>query len=125
MIHDQTQIGPNTAIYFANILSAPDLLKAIPKTLVLLTSTPDNEQLRYDLEIIFNAARARLGGNSPLIIMGRPNYDKELDAPRLQETQGHGITIHGRNPTGDFLMQRVFGGNCLIRRQTAKTPDEL
>jgi hypothetical protein len=125
---NQTRIGPNTAINLANILSDPDLLKAIPKTLVLLTSTPDNEQLRSNLEVIFNSARARLQGNSPLIIMGRPNYDKELDAPRLQETQGHGITIHGRNPAGDYLIKDVFGSatnNCFIRRQTAKTPDEF
>jgi hypothetical protein len=123
---DQTRIGPQTAINFVDVLTLSDALKTIPKTLVLLTSTPDNEQLRFQLEIIFNTARAHLGDNIPWIIMGRPNYDKQLDAPPLQETPGNGITIHGRNPAGDYLMQRVFAmNNCLSRRQTAKTPDEF
>jgi hypothetical protein len=121
----QTRIGPGIAIGLANALSVPDALKTIPKTLVLLTSTPDNEQFRFDLEVIFNAARARSGDTTPLILMGRPNYKKDLDAPPLPETQHQGITIHGRNPAGDFLMQRVFGSNCFNKLQTAKTPDEF
>ena len=123
---DETRLGPNTSIGFVDVLTLSDALKTIPKTLVLLTSTPDNEQLRSLLENMFAAARGRLGGKSPLMIMGRPNYDKELDAPRLQETPGNGITIHGRNPAGDYLMQHVFAMNsCFDRRQTAKTPDEF
>jgi hypothetical protein len=72
-----------------------------------------------------NMERSLSEDQTPLVPIGRPNYDRELDAPRLQETGGHGITIHGRNEAGDYLIQ-VFGINgCFIRRQTAKTPDDL
>lgn len=118
-------IGPHLAINLANILGASDDARIIPKTFVILTSKPDNELIHHDLEIILNWAFALSSAKGNLLPMGLPNYQKDLDVPRLEERGEPGITIHGRNQAGDFLMRTLSNGNCFNTHQTGDTPNEL
>jgi hypothetical protein len=122
---EQTRIGSEMAIEFVGGLGLSGVLQTIPKTFIVLTSSPDNEPLRSELEKILNQARGISGGKSPLLPMPLPDYNKNLDAPRLIGNGKSGITIHGRNQAGDFLMEVLAGNNCLILHQTGQTPDEL
>jgi hypothetical protein len=122
---EQTRIGPEMAIMFGNDLGLSHTLQTIPKTYIVLTSSLDNKALRNGLENILNEARGISGGKSPLLPIGLPDYDKDLDAPRLKGSSKNGITIHGRNQAGDFLMQALGNGSCFILHQTGQTPDEL
>lgn len=122
---EQTRIGSTMAIELVSALGLSGVLQTIPKTFIVLTSSPDNETLRNELEKILSEARGISGGKSPLLPMPLPDYNKNLDAPRLTGSRKNGITIHGRNQAGNFLMEVLAGNNCLILHQTGQTPDEL
>ena len=76
----QLRIGPNVAINFASGLGlSGNDLNSLPKTYVIVTSAPENEQLRSNLEDIFNQAWGLSHSKSPLLLTGLPNYEKDIE----------------------------------------------
>jgi hypothetical protein len=59
--------------------------------------------------------------------MGPPNNGKDLDAPTFKEINAPGITVHGRNPGANFLMETLSdaGFGCLITHQTQDAPSAI
>ena len=121
---EETRIGANVAIVLADAF----IRGKIPPALVILTSSPDNERLRHDLLGILSGTHALSDAissrDSPLLEMGPPNYERDLDAPRLIARGERGITVHGRNQAADFLIH-VLSGACFVIHQTAEMPDGL
>jgi len=122
---DETRIGVEVANNLVSALSRSDEIMKLPRTLVLLTSVPANEQFRWEIEKIINNARAQLGGKTWLLLSGLPDYKRNLDAPLLKESGENGITIHGRNQASDYLMQVLGNGQCVIMHQTDQPSDQI
>ena len=119
----KNRIGPQAAMSMANELAFSGVVTTMPKTFVVVTAAPGNEIFERDITNILNEARGMSGAKSNLLPMGLPDYQRDLDAPRLEERGVRGITIHGRNEAGNFLMQ-VFS-NCFATHQTGDAPEAL
>jgi hypothetical protein len=120
-----SSIGREIAINLANNFGLSDVAKTMPETFVIVTAAPGNEELGREIENIFNQARGISGAKNRLLPTGLPNYEKDLDAPRLEGSGERGITIHGRNQAGDFLMQVFSNNGCFITHQTGDTPEVI
>jgi hypothetical protein len=106
-------------------LTSRQSVRMMPKTFVILTSKPDNELIRQDLEITLNWAFALSSAKGKSLADGVTELSKDLDAPPLEERGEPVITIHGRNQAGNFLMRTLSNGNCFNTHQTGDTPNEL
>jgi hypothetical protein len=104
-------------------LAFSGVVTTMPKTFAVVTAGPGNEIFEHDITTILNQARGMSAAKSNLLPIGLPNYQKGIDAPRLEGRGIAGITIHGRNDAGNFLMQ-VFS-NCFLTHQSSDTPETL
>jgi hypothetical protein len=115
------EIGPVSVM---NAVSAAGALwkeLSATGTAVLLTSGRDNDQLRDNLYSIL-ATGVRMYNTGPLGKMLRPpNYDVDIDAPRLPESEYSGIIVH--SPTEYQAIQNVF--SCFIIRKASKNVEGL
>jgi hypothetical protein len=121
----ESNIGPEVTTYFLSNFGLSDIVKTMPETFVIVTATPDNEALRRELESIFNQARGISAGKSMLMPMPLPNYEIDLDAPKLEGLGARGVTIHGRNQAGNLIFLVLSNDGCLITHQTGDTPTAL
>ena len=91
---------------------------------ILFTATPENNELLQDLGTIFGIGMREVDkqltpGKSPLL--SRPNYQRDIDAPRLVDTELSGIVIHGEGSE----QLRNFFERCFVTRYSSKIPDGL
>ena len=95
-------------------------------TALLITASPDNAVFMKNLSATFAIDVKSMFGGGPsnvgTLLSGGPNYEVELDAPRITKSDQRGITIHGDDP-GDTL--RISYGNNFVVRHTSKVPDGL
>jgi hypothetical protein len=101
-----------------NTLREPpaEIREAPNKIRILINQPSANAVSGMDLgSLFFSFPRSNLW---PL---NEPNYDHDLDAPRLRAGGGPaGITIHGRNLAADFLERALE--HCYIIRRTSEMP---
>jgi len=118
-------IGVACAVNLVNSFGSfgtADAMKQMPRSFVVITGSPGNENLERDLNTVFNNAAA--GNAGALSLMSPPNYVRDPDAPKLNGPGAPGLTIHGRSAAGNLLMQVL--SNYFVTHQTAEVPqDEL
>ena len=112
------RLGRMSWMNFYNTLrEPPDEIRQAPNKIRILINQPSaNAVSGMDLgSLFFSFPRSNLW---PL---NEPNYDHDLDAPKLRAGGGPaGITIHGRNPAADFLERALE--HCYIIRRTSEMP---
>jgi hypothetical protein len=79
---------------------------------VVITAPRENMQIKFALEMLLN-----VGGH--IKIVQPPNYDVNIDAPRLTESGYSGIIVHGHNDAQELMDN--FLGTCFITRHSTKS----
>jgi hypothetical protein len=82
----------------------------------VITAPKENGLVKYNLEMILN-----VGGH--IKIAQPPNYDVDIDAPRLIDSGYSGIVIHGHNDAHDLIDNLLR--DCFSMHKTTKTIDGL
>lgn len=118
-------LGVVCALNLTNVAEA--IWKSISNdTGILITANSENTQLQRNIMQLFSMAMTRIpnfvDGNKRLIIR-LPNYETDLDAPKLTFSDQSGIILHGEDaPPNHFL--HGFGHPFIFRR-TAQIPAGL
>jgi hypothetical protein len=115
------EIGP---VNVMNAISAAGALwreLSATGTAMLVTSTQDNDQLRNNLYSILVSGVAMYKTGQVGKILRPPNYDVDIDAPRLPESEYSGIIIH--SPIDYQEIQNVF--SCFTIRKASKNVEGL
>ena len=108
-------------------LEQGDRLKTLPRTMIATTSPPNMTLFVDNLHQVLGAASEKIyseatASQAPVVYPFQfgptINYQTDLDAPRLNGRGVVGITIHGRNPMGDFLRE-VFS-DVFVTHQTGE-----
>jgi hypothetical protein len=123
-------MGPITVLN--QIWAADDLWKnLIPGTAILMTSDdPENELLRRNLQNIISM-RVMPNETGPVRkILSPPDYQHDIDAPKLPESDMNGIIIHGVEQVSDGTdkymndrFENIF--SCFFVRFTRTTVEGL
>jgi hypothetical protein len=116
-------MGRTTFFNIMNNLSViPTELKAGPKHFVIVTSSPENAQLREDTNAVFYLTWAISHG--PLTALNLPNYEHDRDAPEFEGEEHPGVTIHSENTqVADFIERPL--ANCFKVSRTSRMPGGL
>jgi hypothetical protein len=105
---------------FNALKEPPQNLRSPPKQWVLISATPENAIVAEDLFSLFFLSWT---ASKTLSAVNLPNYDRDLDAPKLEGKGLSGITIHGRTAAADFIANSL--GNCYQIHRTSEMPQGL
>lgn len=95
-----------------------------PESVILITAPSENEQFKRNILGLFTMAMQRVPEKKIGIFISPPNYEVELDAPKLIGTSQRGITFHGEDaPPGHFMIG--FGQQTFVVRKTSQIPEGL
>jgi hypothetical protein len=93
---------------------------------VVITAPKENMLLKVNLESIFGVGlqdiREQLPHGRGLLVQP-PNYEVDIDAPRLKDSGYSGIIIHGHSSALELIDN--FLRDCFVTRQTPKIVDGL
>jgi hypothetical protein len=127
-----TNIPPACTIRLIHaLLVEGKLVTNLPKTMIARTYPPNMVMLADQLDRVLGEVLASVSAEAsasgmpvvyPFVFGPTINYDKDLDAPRLDGRGAAGITIHGRSPMADFLSEAL--SSALIVHQTQDIPAE-
>jgi hypothetical protein len=95
-------------------------------TAILITAPPENLEVQRDLSNIFMVGMREVSNQltpGKALLVRPPNYEIDIDAPRLIDSGNTGIVIHGDGIGQSEL--KAFFERCFITRQTPKTPQKL
>jgi hypothetical protein len=96
-----SRIPPLCAVLLFGGLTSEEV-KKLPRTLVVIGGTSASEMFTNEMQWIFNLTVAPLN-NQIWVPVPPPNYDKDLDAPKITGQDIPGITIHGRGDAANLL----------------------
>jgi hypothetical protein len=101
--------------------------KLVPSnTGILITATPENRELAFNLSNIFQVGMREVSDKlrpGQQWLLQSPDYGVDIDAPRLPSSGYSGMVIHG---SGDGQSElKAFLERCFVTRQTPKTTEGL
>jgi len=124
------KMGPVNALNASS--NAEDIVidLANNETSLLITSVSENKEFRNDLTNIFNVGLYKWMASHPKgqlskqsLMIEPPNYDINVDAPKLPPADHSGIVVHGEGDLPDKI--RTFLGHCFVVRKAQRNPEEL
>jgi hypothetical protein len=95
-------------------------------TAVLITASSENMIIKVNLDSILGVGQREVRENLPsgrALLVQEPNYETDIDAPRLIESGYSGIIIHGNSVALEEIDNLLR--DCFITRQTKKTVEGL